>query len=210
MASLDKWEDYTKAKEAMFFETDTADAPWTVIKSDCKKRAPPQRDALRAPEAALREEGRRQIRRSIRCCRPRARGLSAANGSATRFSRSGASPDANGAALPAFQVREGERRHAQQQPRRASRDLGRRVERIADDGVADRREVHAQLVRAAGELVRAQAHAAGFARDHAPARQRGLAVLAVDLLARPVRPVGGQGQIDLAYSSSSVPATTAS
>ena len=39
MASLDKWADYTKAKEAMFFETDTADAPWTVIKSDCKKRA---------------------------------------------------------------------------------------------------------------------------------------------------------------------------
>ena len=39
MASLDKWEQYTKAKEAMFFETDTADAPWTVIKSDCKKRA---------------------------------------------------------------------------------------------------------------------------------------------------------------------------
>ncbi len=38
-ASLDKWEDYTKAKEAMFFYTDTADAPWTVIKSDCKKRA---------------------------------------------------------------------------------------------------------------------------------------------------------------------------
>ena len=39
MASLDKWDDYTKAKEAMFFYTDTADAPWTVIKSDCKKRA---------------------------------------------------------------------------------------------------------------------------------------------------------------------------
>ena len=39
MASLDKWEDYTKAKEAMFFYTDTANAPWTVIKSDCKKRA---------------------------------------------------------------------------------------------------------------------------------------------------------------------------
>ena len=31
-ASLDKWEDYTEAKEAMFFYTDTADAPWTVIK----------------------------------------------------------------------------------------------------------------------------------------------------------------------------------
>ena len=39
MASLDKWEAYTRAKEAMFFHTDTADAPWTVIKSDCKKRA---------------------------------------------------------------------------------------------------------------------------------------------------------------------------
>jgi polyphosphate kinase len=39
LASLDMWEQYTKAKEAMFFYTDTADAPWTVIKSDCKKRA---------------------------------------------------------------------------------------------------------------------------------------------------------------------------
>ncbi len=39
MASLDKWDDYTRAKEAMFFHTDTADAPWSVIKSDCKKRA---------------------------------------------------------------------------------------------------------------------------------------------------------------------------
>ncbi len=39
LASLDKWDDYTKAKEAMFFHTDTADAPWTVIKSNCKKRA---------------------------------------------------------------------------------------------------------------------------------------------------------------------------
>jgi polyphosphate kinase 2 len=38
-ASLDKWDDYTRAKESMFFETDTADSPWTVIKSDCKKRA---------------------------------------------------------------------------------------------------------------------------------------------------------------------------
>ncbi len=39
MASLDKWDDYTRAKESMFFETDTADVPWTVVKSDCKKRA---------------------------------------------------------------------------------------------------------------------------------------------------------------------------
>lgn len=39
LASLDKWEDYTKAKEAMFACTDTSYAPWTVVKSDCKKRA---------------------------------------------------------------------------------------------------------------------------------------------------------------------------
>ena len=38
-ASLDKWDDYTEAKEAMFFYTDTADAPWTVILSNDKKRA---------------------------------------------------------------------------------------------------------------------------------------------------------------------------
>jgi len=39
LASLDKWDEYTKAKEAMFFHTDTTDAPWIVVKSDCKKRA---------------------------------------------------------------------------------------------------------------------------------------------------------------------------
>jgi hypothetical protein len=39
LASLDKWDEYTEAKEAMFFYTDTADAPWTVIKSNDKKRA---------------------------------------------------------------------------------------------------------------------------------------------------------------------------
>ncbi|WP_298974537.1 polyphosphate kinase 2 [uncultured Roseobacter sp.] len=38
-ASLGKWDDYTEAKEAMFFYTDTADAPWTVIRSNDKKRA---------------------------------------------------------------------------------------------------------------------------------------------------------------------------
>ncbi|SLN26609.1 Polyphosphate kinase 2 (PPK2) [Pseudoruegeria aquimaris] len=38
-ASLAKWDDYTEAKEAMFFYTDTADAPWTIVKSNDKKRA---------------------------------------------------------------------------------------------------------------------------------------------------------------------------
>ncbi|MFT3689468.1 polyphosphate kinase 2 [Paenirhodobacter sp.] len=39
LASLDKWDDYTEAKEAMFFYTDTADAPWVIVKSNDKKRA---------------------------------------------------------------------------------------------------------------------------------------------------------------------------
>ena len=38
MASLARWDDYTAAKEAMFFHTDTGDAPWTIIRSDDKKR----------------------------------------------------------------------------------------------------------------------------------------------------------------------------
>jgi len=37
--SLDKWDDYTEAKEAMFHYTDTPNAPWTVVKSNDKKRA---------------------------------------------------------------------------------------------------------------------------------------------------------------------------
>lgn len=38
-ASLSKWDEYAEAKEAMFFYTDTADAPWTIVKSNDKKRA---------------------------------------------------------------------------------------------------------------------------------------------------------------------------
>jgi polyphosphate kinase len=39
LASLDKWDEYTAAKENMFLHTDTDEAPWTVIKSNDKKRA---------------------------------------------------------------------------------------------------------------------------------------------------------------------------
>jgi polyphosphate kinase 2 len=39
LASLDRWDDYTAAKVAMFRETDTEHAPWTVVKSNDKKRA---------------------------------------------------------------------------------------------------------------------------------------------------------------------------
>src|ERR1700743_3098950 len=37
--SLDKWDEDTQGKEAMFFYTDTADAPWTGVKANDKKRA---------------------------------------------------------------------------------------------------------------------------------------------------------------------------
>ena len=37
--SQDKWEEYTKAKEDTFFYSSTAECPWTIIKSDDKKRA---------------------------------------------------------------------------------------------------------------------------------------------------------------------------
>ncbi len=37
--SLARWDEYTKAKEAMLFYTDTADAPWTIVRSDDKRRA---------------------------------------------------------------------------------------------------------------------------------------------------------------------------
>jgi len=39
LASLDRWDAYTEAKEAMFHYTDTPHAPWTVVKSNDKKRA---------------------------------------------------------------------------------------------------------------------------------------------------------------------------
>ena len=39
MASLDKWDEYTAAKEEMFEATDTEFAPWIVVKSNDKKRA---------------------------------------------------------------------------------------------------------------------------------------------------------------------------
>jgi polyphosphate kinase len=39
LGSVDAWDEYTAAKETMFFHTDTADAPWTVVKSNDKRRA---------------------------------------------------------------------------------------------------------------------------------------------------------------------------
>jgi polyphosphate kinase 2 len=42
LESLAKWAAYTDAKEAMFHYTDTAHAPWTVVRSNDKKRARPE------------------------------------------------------------------------------------------------------------------------------------------------------------------------
>ena len=39
MESVNKWDDYTVAKEEMFAATDTDAAPWIVVKSNDKKRA---------------------------------------------------------------------------------------------------------------------------------------------------------------------------
>lgn len=38
MASLEKWDDYSQAKNNMMFHTHSKDAPWTIIRSDDKKR----------------------------------------------------------------------------------------------------------------------------------------------------------------------------
>jgi polyphosphate kinase len=56
LASLDKWDEYTKAKESMFFYTDLADAPWTVVKSNDKKRA--RLEAMRYVLSRVPYEGR--------------------------------------------------------------------------------------------------------------------------------------------------------
>jgi polyphosphate kinase len=39
MESINRWDDYTEAKEAMFEATDTDIAPWIVVRSNDKKRA---------------------------------------------------------------------------------------------------------------------------------------------------------------------------
>jgi polyphosphate kinase len=56
LASLDKWDAYTEAKEAMFYYTDTVDAPWMVIKSNDKRRG--RINALRLVLSRLEYDGR--------------------------------------------------------------------------------------------------------------------------------------------------------
>jgi len=56
LASLDRWEEYTAAKEDMFAATDTAFAPWTVVKTNDKKRA--RLEAMRVVLAGYDYEGK--------------------------------------------------------------------------------------------------------------------------------------------------------
>jgi polyphosphate kinase len=56
LASLEKWDEYTEAKEAMFACTDVADAPWTVVKSNDKRRA--RLEAMRYVLSRVPYEGR--------------------------------------------------------------------------------------------------------------------------------------------------------
>lgn len=51
LAAIDKWDDYTKAKEDMFHFTHTAASPWTVIKANDKRRT--RLEAIRTVLAAL-------------------------------------------------------------------------------------------------------------------------------------------------------------
>ncbi len=70
LASLDKWDEYTEAKESMFFFTDLADAPWTVVKSNDKRRA--RLEAMRHVLRQVAYDGRG--RRPGRHARPADRG----------------------------------------------------------------------------------------------------------------------------------------
>jgi len=56
MASLARWDDYTEAKEQMFAATDTELAPWTVVKSNDKRRG--RLNAMRHVLAAIDYEGK--------------------------------------------------------------------------------------------------------------------------------------------------------
>jgi polyphosphate kinase 2 len=39
LESIDRWEDYSRAKDEMFVHTDTPEAPWLVVEADDKRRA---------------------------------------------------------------------------------------------------------------------------------------------------------------------------
>ncbi len=56
IALIDKWDEYTEAKAAMFRHTHTPEAPWTVVKSNDKKRA--RLEAMRSLLAGFDYDGK--------------------------------------------------------------------------------------------------------------------------------------------------------
>jgi polyphosphate kinase 2 (PPK2 family) len=56
LASLSHWDDYTEARNRMFAETDTDLAPWTVVKSNDKRRG--RLNAMRHVLAGIDYEGK--------------------------------------------------------------------------------------------------------------------------------------------------------
>ena len=81
LASLDRWDDYTAAKEAMFEQTDTDFAPVDGGEEQRQEAGPDQRHALRARAVRLSPPGRRRRRRARPPgCRPGLRGIRARRG----------------------------------------------------------------------------------------------------------------------------------
>jgi polyphosphate kinase len=56
LLALDHWDDYTRAKERMFAATDTDFAPWTVVKSNDKRRG--RLNAMRHVLSSIEYEGK--------------------------------------------------------------------------------------------------------------------------------------------------------
>ncbi len=56
ISGIDKWDDYTRARDAMFKATHTKHAPWTVVRSNDKRRA--RIEAIRHVLRAIPYEGR--------------------------------------------------------------------------------------------------------------------------------------------------------
>jgi len=71
LSSLEKWDDYTRAKQHMFQHTDTDQAPWVVVKSNDKKRGRipvgPDAPEVHGLRRRLRNSGSHPSR-PLRCC----------------------------------------------------------------------------------------------------------------------------------------------
>ena len=72
------------------------------------------------------------------------------------------------------------------------------VQRVAQDGMAQRQQVHPQLVGSAGDGLQCHTGRIGQSVQHLPSRGAGFTYLPVHFAARAVGPVHDEGQVDLA------------